>query len=140
MTKDPDQNHLPYPVTGEWCDRVREALITTAKRADLPERGGMSKLREYLGVSSGHLSDVLGGKYKTSPLVVPIHQFFGWEPPLPPTASLDAGELVHGYLRMNASQRTMLDEALSILQGSSGEEAKATLSQMLKFMKSPKND
>jgi hypothetical protein len=140
LTKDPDQDHLSYPVTGDWCARVKEALIATAKKAGLPGRGAMSKLREHLDVSSGHLSDVLSGKYKTSPLVGPIHEFFGWELPLPPTASLDAGEIVHGYLRMSGAQRKMLDEAMDILQGASGEEAKATLSQMLKFMKRPKND
>lgn len=140
LTTDPEPENLPYPVTPEWRDRVKEALVQTAKKAGLPERGAMSRLRDHLKVSSGHLSDVLNGKYQTSPLVGPIHEFFGWEAPLPPTASLDAGELVHGYLRMNQAQRTMLDEAMEILQGASGEEAKATLSQMLKFMKKPKND
>jgi hypothetical protein len=124
--------YLPYPVTKEWCERVREAL-------DARGRGTQARLAEHLKVSTGMLAEVLKGKYQTSDLVQPIHEFFGWAPPLPPTASLDAGELVHGYQRMTKAQRAFLDHAREVLEGASGDQAKKTLEEMLKFF-SPKND
>lgn len=123
--------YLPYPVTKEWCERVRDAL-------DLMPRGAYTRLAEYLGdkvaepPSTGHLSDVLKGKYQTSDLVEPIHQFLGWSPPLPPTASLDAGELIHVGNRMTKKQRELLLAAAAQLEGESGEQARVALTEMLK--------
>lgn len=136
----PKQDYLPYPVTKDWCSRVRDTL-------DMMPRGAYTRLSEYLRkrldhkVTSGHLSDVLNGKYQTSDLVGPIHEFLGWSPPLPPTASLDAGELVHGYQRLTAAQREFLDQALETLQGESGDQARKALMEMLKvFRASRQND
>lgn len=128
------QKYLPYPVTKDWCDRVSEEL----KRRP---RGAQTRLAEYLKISTGALADVLACRQKTSDLVEPIHEFFGWEPPLPPTASLDAGELIHGYTRMNKAQRAMLDRAAELLNGKSGDDARKLLEQLLKtFRGEPQND
>lgn len=116
---------LPYPVTREWCERVREAL-------EAKGRGSQSRLAEFLGVSTSRLAETLQCKYETSDLVAPIHEFFGWVPPLPPTASLDAGVLIHGYERMTKQQREFLDEAAAILEGKSGDQARKALVEMLK--------
>lgn len=123
--------YLPYPVTKEWCDRVHEAL-------DLMPRGAYTRLSEFLHtrigskISTGHLSDVLKGKYQTSDLVAPIHEFLGWSAPLPPTASLDAGELIHVGNRMTKKQRDLLLAAAAQLEGESGEQAKVALTELLK--------
>ena len=126
--------YLPYPVTPEWCERVHEAL-------EKKGRGSQARLAEYLKVTTGHLSEILGGKYQTSDLVEPIHEFFDWAPPLPPTASLDAGELLHGFERMSKSQREFLDEARALLEGASGDQARKALMEMLKaFRRRHDND
>jgi hypothetical protein len=125
---------LPYPVTPEWCERVHDALSAKG-------RGAQARLAEHLKVSTGQLSEVLACKYQTSDLVEPIHEFLGWAPPLPPTASLDAGELLHGYERMSKSQREFLEEARALLEGASGEQARKALMEMLKaFRRRHEND
>lgn len=115
---------------------------------DKMPRGAYTRLAEFLGpkvgrkVSTGHLSDTLSCKYDTSDLVEPIHEFLGWSPPLPPTASLDAGELVHGYRRMTKAQREFLDMAREVLEGEDGEQAQRALTEMLKVFRGakPSND
>lgn len=132
--------YLPYPVTKDWCERVRDTL-------DLMPRGTYTRLAEFLRtkmgtkIATGHLSDVLNGKYQTSDLVEPIHEFLGWSAPIPPTAALDAGEIVHGYQRLTQPQREMLADAMETLQGASGEHARRALMEMLKaFRGTRQND
>jgi hypothetical protein len=126
------KNFLAHPVTKEWCRDVR-ALIE--KRG----RGEQEKLRKYiesrgLKCSSGELSEVLSGEvYETSEFVEPIHDYFGWPAPLSPTASRDAGELLHVYMRLTPAQRELLDRAGDVLKGESGEQAKKSLTEMLKL-------
>jgi hypothetical protein len=117
---------LPFPVTNEWRERVKEALKERG-------RGAQARLAEELGVSTGMLSEILkvDGPAKTSDLVEGIHKFLGWAPPLAPTATLDAGELLHGYERMTKAQRAFLDEARAVLEGESGDAARAALIAML---------
>ena len=126
--------YLPYPVTPEWCGRVRDALTTKG-------RGSQSRLAEFLKVSTSKLAETLDGKYQTSDLVEPIHKFFGWEAPLPPTASLDAGEIIHTTARLTQAQRDLIEEAIAIVDGKSGEQARRALQEMIKaFRLQPKND
>src|SRR5262245_25014630 len=107
---------LPYPVEAEWCARVRDAL-------DAKPRGAYTRLSEFLtrkmghSVSTGHLSDVLSGKYDTTDLMEPIHEFLSWAPPVPPIASLDAGELMHIRQRLTPAQAERLLIAAEILDG-----------------------
>lgn len=123
---------LPWPVTPEWRKRVRDEL-------DDRPRGEMTKLADHLKVSTGHLSDILSGKYQTSDLVEPIHAWFGWEAPLPPTASIDAGELLYGANRMTAAQRAFLVDAKRMLEGAAGDDARLLIEAMLKAWRT-KND
>lgn len=126
--------YLSYPVTKEWCERVQEALAVKG-------RGAQAALAKYLKVSSSQLAETLTGKRQTSELVEPIHVYLGWEPPLPPTASLDAGEAIHQVTRMSKNQREFVDDAIAIISGQSGEQAKKALQEMLKaFRATPKND
>lgn len=126
---------LSYPVTPVWCDRVHKELEDRG-------RGTQSRLAEFLGVSTGLLAEHIGGKYQTSDLVEGIHEFFGWPEPMSPIASLDAGEMIHGYLRMTPEERAFLDEAREALSGKDGEQAQRTLMEMLKLFRAsrPTND
>lgn len=116
---------LSYPVTPDWCDRVHAELERRG-------RGSQSRLAEFLDVSTSLLAEHIGGKYQTSDLVEGIHEYFGWVPPLPPTASLDAGELIHIRERLTPAQAQMLDTAAGILDGKSGDQVRVALIEMLK--------
>ncbi len=130
------KEYLPYPVTAEWRGQVRAAL-------DDRPRGEQERLREYivsrgLKCSSGELADLLSGKAQTSVFVEPVHEYLKWSPPLPPTASVDAGETIYGYLRMTQAQRDLLDRAADVLKGESGDQARVALAEMLKLFAPPK--
>jgi hypothetical protein len=124
---------LSYPVTPEWCERVHQELERRG-------RGSQSRLAEFLSVSTGHLADHLSGKYQTSDLVEGIHEFFEWVPPVPPTASLDAGELYHGCVRLDPQQRTFIMDAIAALKGDLGPHQQRTLEEMLKLFHGLKPD
>jgi len=132
--------YLTWPVEPDWCQRVREAL-------DAMPRGARSRLAEFLtrktkrNISTGHLTDVLKGKYDTTDLMEPIHEFLEWSPPMPPTASLDAGELVHIRQRLTGAQAKFLERAAETLDGQYGEQARRSLMEMLKlFERDHSND
>lgn len=126
---------LPHPITRDWIERVREELGNRG-------RGAQERLREYIesnGVacSSGKLTDILSyddkGKveYKTSEIVELVHEHFGWRPPLPPTASIDAGEIAHLGARMTAEERVLIERAARAVTGKSADEAKQILETLL---------
>lgn len=120
---------LRYPVTPEWAERVREALTRDG-------RGGMSKLAETLGIHRSELSEVLACHRETSDQVEAIHAYFGWAPPLPPTAALDAGDTLNGYMRLERAERDLLDTAYQVLRGVQGEQAKRALVELLRLCRS----
>ena len=127
--------YLSYPVTPEWSERVRDQLTKSG-------RGAQAKLLRYLAedkrlkVSSSILAETLNGGRQTSELVEPIHRYFGWEPPLPPTAALDAGEVIHGITRLTKAQRTEILAMIDVVEGKSGPQAQKTLQEMMKLFKS----
>ena len=131
--------YLPHPVEKNWLRDVRSII-------ESKPRGYQERMREYIesrGIkcSSGELSEVLAGKASTSVFVGPIHEFLEWAPPIPPTVSRDAGEVIHNLLRATPEQRAFIDQAAEAIVGKSGEEAKQALVAMLKIMPSkPKND
>lgn len=130
----PKKAYLPYPVTKQWGDDVRAEI---SKRP----RGTQARLLEHLTkrgikISSGHLSDILGGKYETSDIVEPVHEFLGWAPPMPPIASRDVGELVHLNERLTEEQRAFIAAGASQVAEMSGDEARQKLAEMLKLFSS----
>lgn len=84
-----------------------------------------------LKVSSGELSEILGGEYETSEIVELVHEFLEWPPPLPPTASRDAGELTHLGVRMTKGQRDLLERAAEIISGQSGDAAERAIASLV---------
>lgn len=120
---------LRYPITKEWRERVREKLDTQG-------RGSHFRLCEEIGISKSVLSQMLNGELDTSPHVEAIHAYFGWSPPLPPTAALDSGETVNAYMRMTPEQRMLMDTASSVLRGVQGEQAKRALVELLRLCRS----
>jgi len=129
------KEYLAYPITKDWCVEVRAAL-------EKKGRGSQARLLEFmkergLKYSSGELSTILNGKeYQTSEIVEPVHEFLGWDPPMPPTTSRDAGELVHGFARMTKEQRDLLERAAEIIEGKSGPEAEKLIAQMVRTVTS----
>lgn len=122
------KEHLPHPVTKQWREDVHGELRNRG-------RGAQARLLEFINkrgikCSSGHLSDILAGKYDTSDVVGPVHEFLGWADPLPPTASRDAGELVHGYQRLTQEQRERLSAGADAIQDMSGDEARRLLAEI----------
>jgi hypothetical protein len=126
MLEVPKKTYLPYPVTKEWGDDVRAEL---KKRG----RGSQTRMLEHVNkalhaeLSSGHLSDILSGKYDTSDAVGPIHEFLQWPDPLPPIASRDTGELAHLYARLTPEQRAKFEAARGNMTELSGDEARQLL-------------
>lgn len=120
---------LRYPITKEWCERVRQAL-------EAKGRGAMSRLCDELGIPTPTLSELLTGAPETSPHVEAIHAYLGWSPPLPPTAALDAGETVNGYMRMSADEKRLMDAAYEVVRGFKGEQAKRALVELLRLCRS----
>lgn len=122
------KEHLPHPVTKQWRADVRAEL-------DKRGRGAQARLREYIvkcgiKISSGHLSDILDGKYETSDIVGPVHEFFKWPPPMPPTTSRDAGELLHVFSRLTPEQRAALEAGRDRIGEMSGDEARKLLAML----------
>jgi hypothetical protein len=116
------KEYLSHPITKEWTAEVRAEL----KRRG---RGSQARLYEYLKArvqlsSSGHLTDILNGKYDTSDIVEPVHEFLKWPMPLPPIASKDAAELVHGWERLTADQRAKIVASAQEVSELSGDEAR----------------
>lgn len=126
----PKKPYLSYPVTPEWISDVKTQLRT------MP-RGAQTRMLEHINArlrtvySTGHLSDILSGKYETSDIVGPVHEFLGWSEPLPPTTSRDAGELVHIYGRLTKEQRARLSARADQIKDMSGDEARDLLAQIL---------
>lgn len=92
-------------------------------------------MREYIesrGIKcpSGHLSDILNGKYDTSDIVGPVHEFLKWPEPLPPTASRDAGELAHIFKRLTPEQRDRIATGELQVGELSGEAARDLLARI----------
>lgn len=120
---------LRYPVTKEWIERVRQVL-------EQKGRGASAKMADELGITRAVLSELLAGEYDTSPHVEAIHRYFGWSPPLPPTAALDAGTGINGYMRLSAADRRLADTAVEVLLGVKGEQAKRALVELLGLCRS----
>lgn len=122
--------YLSYPVTPDWISDVKAQLKT------MP-RGAQTRMLEHINArlrsdySTGHLSDILSGKYETSDIVGPVHEFLKWSDPLPPTTSRDAGELVHIFGRLTAEQRAKLSAEADQIKDMSGDEAREMLAQLL---------
>jgi hypothetical protein len=125
--RDTKPENLRFPVTSDWCERVR---------ASLRGRGAMAKLADHVKLSRSQLSELLAGRYDTSDMVAPIHAYLGWPPPLSPTQALDAGDAVTGYASMPATHRTLIDTAVSVLRGVQGEQAKRALTELLQLCRS----
>ncbi len=129
----PKKEYLPYPVTRTWCEDVKAELTK--------KRGQQERLREYIesrGIecSSGHLSDILNGKYDTSEIVGPVHEFLKWPEPMPPTASRDAGEIAHLFKRLTPEQREGLATGAIQIGELSGDEARDLLARLFPQKKS----
>ena len=118
---------LRYPVTADWCDRVRVALKA---------RGAMAKLSVHLKLPRSQLSELLAGAYATSDLVGPIHAYLGWPEPLPPTAILDAGDTFTGFATLPAKERELAAIAIGALRGFHGEQAKRAVAELLQLCRS----
>lgn len=125
----PKKEYLSHPITKEWRADVRAEL-------DKRGRGSQARLAEFVNkrgikISTGHLADILKGEYDTSDIVEPVHEFFGWAPPLPPTASRDASELVHGWMRLTPEQRAKIISGAQKVGELSGDQARDLLAQLL---------
>lgn len=130
--------HETHPVTKQWCRDVRTELRNRG-------RGAQAELYKFLKskghqiASTGHLSDILNGKYDTSDIVASVHDFLGWPKPLNPTASRDAGELVYAFKRMTPEQRDLINTGAERVKEMSGDEARAALAEILKAIQGTKN-
>jgi hypothetical protein len=121
--------YLAYPVVKDWCKDVRAWL-------DDQPRGTQEKMRKYivsrgLKCSSGELSEVLDGKAQTSEFVAPIHEFIKWPPPLSPSASRDAGEVLYHFERETPEQRAFVLAAAELIEGKSGDDARLAIETFL---------
>jgi hypothetical protein len=127
------KEYLPYPVKQDWCADVKLELRKMG-------RGSQKKLLTYINStlktkhSTGHLSDILSGKYERSDIVGPVHEFLKWPAPLAPTASRDAGELAHIASRLTPEQRAFIETGRDRVAEMSGDEARAALLDMLDLL------
>ena len=129
------KKYLPHPVDKDWLKMVNAEL---AKRG----RGAQAALQRYIvsrGIkcSSGQLADVLSPDVEThtSVFVGPIHEFFEWEPPIPPLLAIDVGEMRHLAERVDPSHRGDLAVLIDALTGASGPEAQHALENIIPLLR-----
>jgi hypothetical protein len=75
-----------YPVTPDWCARVRERLQQMGKTQEW--------LADRCGCSPAAISDLIKCKRIQSKLVPGVHAALGWDAPAPPVAGEDANPLI----------------------------------------------
>jgi len=102
-----------YLVDDDWRIRVEERLGEKKwTRADLARESRVGR---------STITDLLNGKQDHCVNLPAIHKALGWDPPLPPILSNDAGELMGIWDRLNEFERgRLLERARSIY-----EQAKA---------------
>lgn len=116
-------------MTLKWCDEVKGALEPTG-------RGAQARMLEYVNAalhenySPGHFSDILNGKYDTSDIVGPVHEFLGWAPPVSALAARDDGRIVDLH-SMTPAQRDWIANAIGRIDELSGDEARKMLAALL---------
>jgi len=122
------RKELTFPVTKDWKVKVRAVLEQRG-------RGSHSRLAEEIGCSTGQLTELLSEESKYSHLVARVNAALGWPPPVPPSASKDSGELAYVFDRMRPDQQQMSLDAMEIVGGEAGDDARAALAAMLRAFK-----
>ena len=96
-------------VDNAWRERVETRLTElTWSRADLAANAKVGK---------STISDLLNGKTSECVNLDQIHKALGWDPPLPPLLSRDAGELLGIWERLDEfNQGRLLERARSLYE------------------------
>jgi hypothetical protein len=121
-----ERGDLDFPVTKEWVDRVKAAL-------DRMGHGSRARLAEHCKVNSRAIAELFSDN-DTSNLVAAVHKFLGWPPPVSPLRCVDLG-IVFEVSTMDPAQLGYLNDAVDVMLGKSGEQARRALIEQLKALR-----
>lgn len=106
----PRKKGTTYVVDAAWRKRVEGRLAELGwRRADLARESGCSR---------STISEVLNGDTNELMRLPEIHKVLGFEPPMPPMLSKDAGELMYLWERLDDVEKgRLLERARVIWEG-----------------------